>query len=304
MNWFYAALLAPLLFAIANYIDKYLLSKYIRGGGIGSLIIFSCLFSVFVIPIILLLYPTVLSVGIIDIILLVFVGILNTLGVLLYLYALNRDEASIVVPLMQITPVFGLLFSFILFRETINGGQALSAILIIFGAILLSLDFTRKKIEFKYITILYMSFSTMSFGLHGSIFKLVAVKENFILSFFWEYVGLLIVGIFFLFFVEKYRNEFFELLRNNPRQIFFLNITNESIVFIGNAITAYSFTVAPVSLVLAVSGYQPLFILIIGVTLTLFFPNIVKEDIKIHHLSYKFVAILLIISGGYLLNIF
>lgn len=40
MTWFFIALIGPALWSMGNHIDKYLLQKYLRGGGIGALIIF------------------------------------------------------------------------------------------------------------------------------------------------------------------------------------------------------------------------------------------------------------------------
>jgi len=51
MSWFFIALLAPFLLACANHNDKFLLSRYIKGANIGSIIIFSALLSVVPIPI-------------------------------------------------------------------------------------------------------------------------------------------------------------------------------------------------------------------------------------------------------------
>jgi hypothetical protein len=68
-------------------------------------------------------------------------------------------------------------------------------------------------------------------------------------------------------------------------------------------LTAFAFTLAPVSLVLVVSGYQPLFVLILGVLITMFFPTLQKEKIGAKFLVYKIIAIALILIGGYFLNI-
>jgi hypothetical protein len=50
MEWFYIALAAPALWSAVNYIDKYLVEKYFKGGGIGALLIFSSLVGIIVIP--------------------------------------------------------------------------------------------------------------------------------------------------------------------------------------------------------------------------------------------------------------
>ena len=71
MNWFFIALIAPFLYAITNHIDKYLISKYIKEGKVGALIMFSALFGIFALPIILVINPMVLNISLWQIIILV-----------------------------------------------------------------------------------------------------------------------------------------------------------------------------------------------------------------------------------------
>lgn len=106
MNWFLIALIPPAVWSITNHLDKYLLSKYFKGGGVGALMVFSSLVGVFLLPIIYLLHPEALSVKPINAILMALNGFLYVLAVLPYFYALNKDEASIAVPLFQLIPVF------------------------------------------------------------------------------------------------------------------------------------------------------------------------------------------------------
>lgn len=38
MNWFLIALIPPTVWAATHHFDKYLLSKYFKGGGVGALL--------------------------------------------------------------------------------------------------------------------------------------------------------------------------------------------------------------------------------------------------------------------------
>ena len=53
MNWLFIALLPPILYAFTNHLDKFLLSKYFKGGHVGTLVLFSSLFCVFALPVII-----------------------------------------------------------------------------------------------------------------------------------------------------------------------------------------------------------------------------------------------------------
>jgi len=41
MSWFLFALIGPALWALVNHIDKYIISKYFTGRGVGSLVLFT-----------------------------------------------------------------------------------------------------------------------------------------------------------------------------------------------------------------------------------------------------------------------
>ena len=59
MSWFFIALWTPFLLACANHNDKFLLSRYTQEKNIGSIVIFSSLFSGVAIPIVLFIQPDV-----------------------------------------------------------------------------------------------------------------------------------------------------------------------------------------------------------------------------------------------------
>src|SRR3989344_4290463 len=109
MHWALVALVAPFLWSIINHADKYLISKYSRDTGIGGLAIFSSLFAVFVLPIVYWISPNIFSITANEAGFLILTGIFSALAILFYLYALDRDDASHVVPFWFLAPVFGYL---------------------------------------------------------------------------------------------------------------------------------------------------------------------------------------------------
>ena len=60
---------------------------------------------------------------------------------------------------------------------------------------------------------------------------------------------------------------------------------------------------APIALVLLVDSFQPIFALIIGIILTMFFPKIVKEKLIAKSLLQKIIAISITLFGSYILSI-
>ena len=149
MNWFLIALIPPALWSATNHLDKYLISKYFKGSGVGALMVFSSLIGVFLLPIIIILHPEVLSISL-NSILIAINGFLYILAVLPYFYALQKDEASICVPLFQLIPVFSYVLAYFILGETLTNNQILGGLLVVAGAIGISLDLSnKKKIKFK-----------------------------------------------------------------------------------------------------------------------------------------------------------
>jgi len=90
---------------------------------------------------------------------------------------------------------------------------------------------------------------------------------------------------------------------NNTKAILSLNVANETLYMVGNLVFAFSYLLAPIALVLLVDSFQPIFVLGIGIFLTVFFPHVSVENIQAKHLWQKFIAICITGIGTYLLFI-
>ena len=106
MSWFFIALWAPLLLACANHNDRFLLSRYLEEKNVGSIVIFSSLFSGVAIAVVLFIQPGAYDVSLVQGCALVATGMSSVLAAVCYLHALDIDEASFVTPFYQTVPVF------------------------------------------------------------------------------------------------------------------------------------------------------------------------------------------------------
>lgn len=293
--------LAPLLWSIVNHLDKYLISKYFKGGGVGGLMIFSSFFSIILLPIILFVDKSVFSVGYIDATILILAGLANAVSIWLYLLALSYDETTIIVPFMQMIPIFSFALGYLFLGEILTINQVIGGVIIILGVILLTVNInSREKTTIRFKTLMLMFGHSFLYALYGVLFKFVSLDEGFWSGAFWESIGLVFSGFFF-FMVPSYRTEFFQVLRDNSKAVLGLNLTGEAITIIGNWITTYSSLFVPVALVSLVAAYQPLFVFIIGIFLTLYLPKIAEENITKKVLFQKIIAIFIIVGGTYLL---
>ena len=304
MNWFLIALINPIAHALVNHLDKYLISRFTKGNSVGTLILFSALFSVVMLPILLVFNPGIITaVTLGQAVLLMINGGLLVVAILCYLYALEADEASYVAPLFQLIPVFGLAAGFILLKETLGLHQVLAGSLIVGGSLVLTLEFSGQRPRLKTKVLLLMAGSSLLYALNAAIFKLVATNGGFANSLFWDMTGKFIFGVALFAFVRSYRQQFIYLLKTNGKTVILLNVFNEVLATVGEVALVLAVLYAPVALVQSIGGLQPLFVFIIGAILTLFFPKIGKESFTPIAIVQKLFGIVVISAGLYFLNI-
>lgn len=304
MGWFLVALVGPFLYALTNHIDKILLEKYFKISGIGTLLLFSSLLSIISLPFLLFFEPNVLDVKGINLLILTLAGILDVLILVCYFFALQSDEASVVVVFYQLMPVFGYILGYLILGEVLNSTQLIAIALVVFGTSIVSFEVDiENKFKLRKKTVTPMVLASLMWATQGVIFKMVALEENVWRSFFWEHAALVVIGIFIFIFMKKYRKHFLQSIRENSKAILSVNILNEALYMLGNFAFAYAFMLAPVALVLLTQSFQPIFVLLVGIFLTIFFPRISTEKIHIRHLVPKIIAILITGIGTYLLSL-
>lgn len=305
MNWFLIALINPIAHAFANHLDKYLISRFIKGGSVGALILFMTLFAVIALPVIYIVHPDVFAtITLFRALVLTINGCLSALAVMFYFYAMNEDEASFVAPFFQLVPVFGFILGYFILKETLQTGQLFGAGLIILGSILLSLELSGAKPKLKKKLVILMLGSSFFYAINAVIFKLIAAEQGFLDSLFWDMTGKVVLGIVLFFGVASYREQFINLIKVNRFAIIGLSMLNEVIALTGEISLIFAVLFAPVALVQSVSGLQPAFVFIIGILLTLLLPRFGEESLVKKVLIQKMIGIAIITVGVYALGVF
>jgi drug/metabolite transporter (DMT)-like permease len=302
MNWFFIALCAPFLLACANHNDKFLLSRYLKEKNIGSIVIFSSLFSGVAIPIVSFIQPDVYDVSLLQGSAVVATGMFSVLAVICYLYALDLDEASFVTPFYQTVPIVAYFLGYFVLGETITLAQGLASFVVIVGALALSFEFGRRGMRFKRNVVALMLAASFLSAINGVIFKLIAVDRGFWVSLFWGFVGQVMAGLTFLVCVPSYRRDFLGLFKQQKVAVVGLIALSRILFSVSEAVTLYATLLAPVALVLLVNSFQPLFVFTFGIVLTLFLPRVAKESLGRMKMLQKGVGIGLMLVGGYLIS--
>lgn len=304
MTWFGYALLAIVLFSITNHIDKFLVSRQFKGSAPGSLILFSSLFGLVAMSFIGFFNHEVFSLTGAHLAALIGCGVLWTIGLIFYLYAVSMDEMSVVAPLWQMVPLIGYGLGYLFLGETLTGSQMVAGLIIISGALLISLDLeVLHRPRLKHRLVLFMFSACLLVAIAGIIFKAVALEESFWIASFWNYAGMSLVGITLFAFVKPYRKQFLATFRPNRISIFLANVFSELLGIAGGLLNSFATLLVPITLVWIVGGASPFFTFLFGTILTVFFPHIAVERLNRRVVLQKVAAIIIIFIGGYLLNI-
>lgn len=293
-------LLPPALRAMSIYIDKYLLSKIFREEkNISVLLIFSSIMGIVVLPFILLFADNVFAISAFNKIVMIGSGAIYILSLIPYLYALKKDETSTVAPLFQMVAPISLILWYFLLGESLNTQQLIGFFIIFISSFVLSLDITH-KIKFKYEIFLLMFASCGLISLKFIAFKRVDIQASFWTTTFWEYIWFCLVSMFLLC-IPWYAKSFFRLFKKDKYKIISLNGLNEVLNLAGIVIMNYVSVITFVWLAQLMNWFQPIFIFIFGVILTLLLPKFIKEKYSKIIIIQKILCFLCILFGLYLL---
>ncbi len=291
MPWILFAIIANVLFAVSNLFDKFLIEKRIRdplaltvfGGWIDLL---------FALAIVLMHGLSIIGPWQAAVLLLS--GVFVELALLPYFKALSLEDASRISPLFQSMPVFVLLLSYLFLRETLTFRQVLGFVLILSGSFIVSMQKTGAGIFRIRKAFWWVLLASMLWALPAVMFKFVVVKQNFWDGLAWEFFGVAI-GATILFFL--YRTRVIAQVKDIHTGTWAILNINELVYIVGRVSNFYAITLGLVSLVAVLGGTIPLFVFLFGLALSVWFPEIIKEDITRASLVTKIAAILFVASG-------
>lgn len=294
MPWFIFALITPFLYSFNNYFDKFVVEKKIKDP--INLSVFSAIIPTFIGLLIFFIkgFPVL---SLVQTAAMLLSGVLLIIYIVPYFKALSLDEASRVIPIFQTIPIFVLILSYFILKESLSLRQLFGFVLIL-GA---SFSLMIKKFDtglFKPRPALWFILaSSFMYAVLNVLFRFVVIKSDYWVTLSYQYMGFgLGALIIYIFFVNKQK------LKKDIkvfRSLFGFFIGSSSVSAIANISETYAVSLAPVALVSIVSGTQPLFVLFLGIFLSLFFPKIIKEDIKKSTIFQKILAIILIFVGLY-----
>ncbi len=221
MTWIAFAFCGPVLWAISTHLDKYLLERYFKDSNPGALLVFTALAGVLLLPVIWFFEPEVVEIDVASGCLMANSGVLYMGAMLFYLRALQGEEASVVAPFYQASPLFGYVLGYAVLGEALSPKQMLGGGIIIAGTLIVSLR-SGPRATFKARLAGLMLACAFALALSALIFKVFALRDEFWTTTFWMFVGEAIFGAGLLV-IAPFRRQFLEVLRASPGAVLAIN---------------------------------------------------------------------------------
>lgn len=289
---------ASFLWGITNHIDKFMLEDESGShNNVKTLLVFSTLITGIILsPIWLILNNFSVQISTISLAAIFLSSIFYITATLLYFYALEKNDASIVVTMFQLIPVFSYIIELIFFKEKLTLTQITGSIIIVLSAMLISFDFKEKNKKSKWKPLILMTLSSLCYSIYFTLFDLGIRNSSYNSCAFWFQIGFLIIGLLIIC-IKSYRDNFIFAIKTNGKKWFSLNILNEAINLIANLLVNYANVTIPLAIANVLIGLQGAFVFILGYIGVKLLPKYFKENISKQMIIQKICCILLSIIG-------
>lgn len=295
MDWLIFSIISSIFWALGVVIDKYILTKHMQDP-----FSYQLLYMITETPILLLLLFTSISSAFPWFALGIVGGLGTYLGLMLYFKAMAIEEASRVISLIYISPIFVLILASVFLEETLSLPMYFGVVFLVLGAISISYRKVKGRNSMVSPALGLLLASSVVWAGYEVLTKYVLGFIEYPSYLFWNFIGTSIIG-FLLFCFPKIRGNFLRDIKRVGRTILFWRILNTSMGLIAIIFYYIAISSGLVSLVAAVSSLEPFFVFIFALLLSLFVPRILKEDIGKGAIITKALAIILIIVGTLLI---
>jgi len=304
-EWLILALVAAAMWGLVNVVDKIIVEKHIRNPLIY--LVFSGVYGL--IPAIFMIGITGLQpTSLIIIILSMLTGFILIAYTYLYFKALQYSDTAVVVSLLQMIPIFSLIWGFIFFNEIFNIVTYIGIFLVLFGVTIISLPHNKEKhssgTKWNMLisrAMLIMIPSTFLASVGYAIQNHVVEFTDSPTIFFWGRIGaLLTVGV--LLFNKNIRYDVLNTLKNVDTKINFAIIVNEIISILAVFIVIFAYSIGPLSLIATTLSVQPFFAMVYVMLINYTLKNIIPDSTNRNIFYKRFSCIFMITIGIYLIS--
>ncbi|MBI5881366.1 DMT family transporter [archaeon] len=294
MSWALFSILAALSWAVVNTIDKYVMTKWVR----------KPIVPVLVLGVIGLIASAVVYfvkgfsyISYFHIFLAFVAAIFYILMTFFYFKAVTIEEISRIVPLFYLSPLFIVVIASVFLGEVFTPAKYAGIFLLVVGAMLITTKSLSKISVGR--AFWFMVLSSLALAVNQVITKYLLGFADFWTVFSWVRIGTVFALI--PVYIICFRDVVSTVRKHGMKVIGAISI-NESINVLGVIFITVAASVGYITLVNSLSSIQPLFVLVIAVMLSAFYPRIIKEEIGKSAVLMKLIAIILMVVGAILIS--
>ncbi len=224
-------------------------------------------------------------------------GFLWGAGLMLMFFVLQREEVSRVTPVWQSSPVFVAILAALFLGESLDWQGWLAVMLVVSGAVAVSVDTARSGLDaFKVRPTFFLLIAgAVIIAVAQMLLKIGADDLDV-----WRNMAFRGIGLFTSLAAPWARPPYpAQLLKwvRKPNNAIFLFASEAVGPFLGNMFLLMAIAIGPVSLVSALFGTRPIWVLLMTVLLGLVARQLVTEQLSGRDLAIKAIATGAVVSG-------
>jgi transporter family protein len=287
--WVFFSILAAFSWSISNIIDKYVLTKWIRKPLIPVIATGAV---ELVVGIIVYFVHGFSYLSALNIFLAILGGVITISLYIFYFKAMQIEEASRVVPLFYLAPLFISIFAALFLNEIFGPLKYLGIFLLIIGAVLISV---KSFLKISFGRAFWWMVLAAAFNAAGALLtKYLLNSADFWTIFGYKCLGMVLASIPIAYF---YMADLLGAVKQHGKKVFVAMSASEAITAGGILFAIIAASIGYVTMTNALSSVQPFFVLLITLFLSIFYPRILKEEIGKGLVFQKLVAIVLMFIG-------
>lgn len=291
--WIILAISSAALFAVVNIIDKIVLEKWVKDPLVPTIITG---FINLIVGFIIFALLGSSSLSLTNIALAFLAGFLGHVSIIIFFRAAKSEEISRIIPLFYLEPLFILVIAAIFLGEIFTPIKYLGILMLVFGAVLISLK-NFKKIRFG------KSFWLMI--LSAIILSIVAVLIKYLLGYadFWTIFAYSRFGVIFALIPVLYLSyqNLLNTLKLHGKKVLVVMSLSETLSIAAMLLSIAAVSIGYVTLVTALGSVQPSIVLLFSIILSIVYPKVFEEELKKSIITQKIIAVLFIFIGAILI---
>ncbi len=297
MSWFLLALASTFVISITVVLDQYVIRKYLPDNSTVVLLMGELFYFL---PVLLFapFYPPALNLEPIILFSAIGLGMWSLPTLLPYIWALEKDDTHIVLPLFQLTPIIVLFLGWLLLGESIPTTILAATILVILASMGLVYDFQKGKIKFRLLSFILMSSFALSLFFLGE--RYLVQRADWLAIALWVTFGEFIAGVIAFFLRRDLFSIMLSVIKSSKGKVLIFSLSQETFYILSLFLTVWGLALAPSAGVFRTiaDSFLPAFGFILSGVLALFLPQQFEKHTNTKLFLWKVACITLIITGS------